>query len=181
MLEEFVENYKKDLVSALDKIEITKIDLLIKEIKKNIKNNKNIFMIGNGGSAANCSHSAGDWSKEIGSRTICLTDNISSLTAWSNDTNYDNALLSSLKTYMNKGDLVIGYSGSGNSQNIINAITWAKQNGAKTFGVTGNYIGLGGGDLKKLADNCIVFDTQSMEVIEDMQLIINHMIKNYIK
>ena len=181
MLEEFVENYKKDLVSALDNIEITQIDLLIKEIKKNIKNNKNIFMIGNGGSAANCSHSAGDWSKELTLRTISHSDNTSSLTAWANDTDFENVFVGQLSTFIKPGDLVVGFSGSGNSANVINGIEFSKNNGCKTVTITGNYKGMGGGKLAKIADLCILVPSQSMERIEDMQLVINHIIKEAVK
>ena len=84
-------------------------------------------MIGNGGSATTPSHSAGDWSKELGIPTIAHTDNISSFTAWANDTEYANVFAGQLSTFAKSGDLVIAYSGSGNSPNVLNGISLAKE------------------------------------------------------
>ena len=140
-----------------------------------------VHFIGNGGSAATPSHSAGDWSKELGLPTISHTDNIASLTAWANDTSYANIFVGQLQTWLNAGDLVVGYSGSGNSSNVLNGISFANENGARTVGITGNYKSGGGGSLAEIADICIVCDTTSMERIEDLQLIINHIVKEAVK
>ena len=140
-----------------------------------------IHFIGNGGSAGTPSHSAGDWSKELSLRTISHSDNISSLTAWANDTEYENVFVGQLSTFIKPGDLVVGFSGSGNSKNIINGIEFSKQNGCKTVAITGNYRGLGGGILAGIADLCILVPSESMERIEDSQLIINHIIKEAVK
>ena len=78
-----------------------------------------IHFIGNGGSAGTPSHSAGDWSKELGVATICHTDNASSLTAWANDTSYEDVFKNQLKVYLKPNDIVLAYSGSGNSENVI--------------------------------------------------------------
>ena len=137
--------------------------------------------MGNGGSSATPSHSAGDWSKELGVRTICLTDNIPVLTAFANDTDYSNIFKGQLEIFLQPGDIVIGYSGSGNSENVINAIDYANLCKNLTIGVTGNYNNKAGGKLKQSAKICIFIDTKSMEIIEDGQLIVNHMLKEYIK
>ena len=86
-----------------------------------------------------------------------------------------------LNVFLKPGDIVIGYSGSGDSPNVINAIECAKIKNNLTIGVTGNYNNNGGGKLKSLVDICIYVDTQSMEIIEDGQLIVNHILKEYIK
>jgi len=140
-----------------------------------------VHFIGNGGSAGTPSHSAGDWSKELSLRTISHTDNASSLTAWANDTDYENAFVGQLSTFIRRGDLVVGFSGSGNSANVINAIEFSKENGCKTVAITGNYKGAEGGKLAKIADLCILVPSQSMERIEDIQLVINHIIKEAVK
>ena len=140
-----------------------------------------VHFIGNGGSAATPSHSAGDWSKELKLPTIAHTDNIASLTAWANDTDYDNIFVGQLQTWLNEGDLVVGYSGSGNSGNVVNAIAFANEFGARTVGITGNYRNGSGGKLAKMVDVAIVCDTTSMERIEDLQLIINHIVKEAVK
>ena len=140
-----------------------------------------MHFIGNGGSAGTPSHSAGDWSKELSLRTISHSDNTSSLTAWANDTDYENVFVGQLSTFIRTGDVVVGFSGSGNSQNVINGIEFSIENGCKTVAITGNYSGLGGGRLAKIADLCILVPSQSMERIEDIQLVINHIVKEAVK
>ena len=127
------------------------------------------------------SHSAGDFSKELNARVLCLSDNTPALTAWSNDTSYDNSFQGQLETFLDKEDLVIGYSGSGNSKNILNAINYATSLGAQTIGLTGNYQGKGGGEIIKVAKISFLIQTESMEIIEDIETIINHIVKQSIK
>ena len=181
MFEEFAKKYIRDVSSALEKMDMNILEEIKKLVKKAIVNKSTIFLIGNGGSAATPSHSAGDFSKEIGARTICLTDNIASLTAWANDTDYSNVFLGPLEIYLDKNDLILGYSGSGNSKNVIEAMKFGRANGAKTVGITGNYLGKGAGKIKEVSDVCLVFETESMEIIEDLELIVNHIIKESIK
>ncbi|MBN28694.1 MAG: hypothetical protein CMB33_02320 [Euryarchaeota archaeon] len=109
------------------------------------------------------------------------SDNASSLTAWANDTDYANVFVGQLSTFIRPGDLVVGFSGSGNSENVINGIEFSKDNGCKTVAITGDYRGTGGGRLAKVADICILVPSQSMERIEDIQLVINHIIKEAVK
>ena len=178
---EFANEYLEDLKDTFEKLDIALLEKIGIEIKEKIGSGSSIFMIGNGGSSATPSHSAGDFSKELGAKVFCLTDNIPSLTAWANDTNYDNIFLGPLKISLNADDLVIGYSGSGNSANILKALKYAQQLGCSTIGITGNYLGKGPGEIYKVVDMCLTFETESMERIEDMQLIVNHIIKESIK
>ena len=140
-----------------------------------------VHFIGNGGSTATPSHSAGDWSKELKLRTISHSDNISSFTAWSNDTEYSNVFVGQLSTFVRDGDLVVAYTGSGNSPNVINGINYAKENGCRTAAITGDYNGQSGGVIANIVDVAVIAPTQSMERIEDIQLIINHIVKEAIK
>ena len=181
MFEKIIEDYVADLIVALKSLNKSQIKELSIAIKGAIDSDKKIFMMGNGGSSAPPSHSAGDYSKELGARTICLSDNISVLTALANDTDYSNVFKGQLEVYMDPGDIVIGYSGSGNSPNVINAIEYANKEGVFTVGVTGNYKGLGPGKIADISDLCIIFETESMEVIEDMENILNHIVKLAIK
>ena len=177
----FVDNYVDDLKSALDSLDKHNLNLMAHEIKVKILNKNKIFLMGNGGSSAAPSHSAGDFSKELNARVICLSDNIPALTAWSNDTSYDNCFRGQLETFLDKEDLVIGYSGSGNSKNVINALEYANTLGAQTIGITGNYKGKGGGKITEIANISILINTKSMEIIEDIETIINHIVKQFIK
>ena len=178
---EFMDSYVTDLSRALNSLSRDSVGLLYAEMLKVMDYGGKVHFIGNGGSAATPSHSAGDWSKELGLPTIAHTDNIASLTAWANDTSYANIFVGQLQTWLTSGDLVVGYSGSGNSSNVLNGITYANENGARTVGITGNYKSGKGGALAEIAHVAIVCDTTSMEQIEDLQLIINHIVKEAVK
>ena len=103
------------------------------------------------------------------------------LTAFANDHGYDQVFVGTLGSFLRTGDLVIGFSGSGNSENVVNGMKYAKQKGAKTVGVTGNYNGSGPGKIADFSDLLINFETESMERIEDLQLVLNHIVKESIK
>jgi D-sedoheptulose 7-phosphate isomerase len=177
----FMGQYVTDLQAALISLDIRSVAALVSEVRRVRDAGGIIHFIGNGGSAGTPSHSAGDWSKELGVKTIAHTDNIASLTAWANDTAYSNVFVGQLSTFLSAGDLVVGYSGSGNSPNVINGLAYATENGATTVGITGDYNGGGGGKLAGMVDICINCETTSMERIEDLQLIINHIVKEAIK
>ena len=178
---EFAQEYASSLVEAIENLPIAQIEEFWHLVEDARDSGATVHFIGNGGSAATPSHSAGDWSKELSLRTISHSDNASSLTAWANDTEYDNVFVGQLSTFIRSGDLVVGFSGSGNSANVINGIEFSKENGCKTVAITGNYRGLGGGRLAEIADLCILVPSKSMERIEDIQLVINHIIKEAIK
>lgn len=177
----FAESYLQDLSRTLAEVSRSDLEALWNELNAVGERGGSVHMIGNGGSAATPSHSAGDWSKELGIRTIAHTDNISSFTAWANDTDYSNVFAGQLATFAKSGDLVIAYSGSGNSPNVLNGIAAAKQAGCRTAAVTGDYNGGAGGALAEMVDVAIVVPTTSMERIEDMQLVINHIVKEAVK
>jgi len=176
-----MDSYVSDLSRALNSLDQVAIESLYNEMLRVMDIGGKVHFIGNGGSAATPSHSAGDWSKELGLPTIAHTDNIAALTAWANDTSYANIFVGQLQTWLKPGDLVVGYSGSGNSSNVLNGITYATENGARTVGITGNYKSGKGGALAEIADIAIICDTTSMERIEDLQLIINHIVKEAVK
>ena len=114
-------------------------------------------------------------------RTLCHVDNVASLTAFANDVSYDDVFVGQLGTVLRPGDLVIGFSGSGSSENVLRGLQFAKDKGCKTAAVTGDYNGGNGGKLPSIVDVCLIAPTTSMERIEDVQLIVNHIIKEAIK
>ena len=180
-IDSFVDSYLQDLKSAIDSITSDDIDGLVSRVLHSRSCGASIHFIGNGGSAATPSHSAGDWSKELRVRTIAHTDNIASFTAWANDEGYDQVFVQALKTYIQPDDLVVAYTGSGNSTNVILALEYAKENNIQTVGITGNYMGKGTGIISQYVDHLIHFNTESMERIEDLQLVVNHIVKEAIK
>ena len=131
-----------------------------------------------GGSAATASHFAADINKgccmdlDKKFKMICVHDNVPTLMAWANDVAYDAAFVEQMKNFFEPGDLVIGFSGSGNSENVLSALRYAKQNGGHTIGLSG----FSGGNLAKVADLSFVTEIDDMQKVEDVHLIIVHMI-----
>ena len=177
----FVDSYLQDLKSAIDSITTQDIEGLVSRVMHSRSCGASIHFIGNGGSAATPSHSAGDWSKELGLKTISHVDNAASLTAWANDTDYENVFVGQLKTFAALGDLVVGFSGAGYSKIVLNGLKLATEIGCDTVAVTGDYMGRGGGQVVEIADVSIIVPSESMERIEDLQLVINHILKEAIK
>ena len=178
---EFAESYAEALNDTLKKLPYSSMEKLWEIVENAREQGATVHFIGNGGSAGTPSHSAGDWSKELSLRTISHVDNASALTAWANDTDFENIFVGQLSTFVNPGDVVIGFSGSGNSANVINGIQYSKDNGCSTVAITGNYRGMGGGKLAEVADLTVLVQSESMERIEDVQLVINHIIKEAVK
>ncbi len=138
----------------------------------------NVFLCGNGGSAATASHFACDLGKGTlmpgrpRFRVIALTDNVPLFSALANDFGYDRVFVEQLASLVQPGDVVIGISGSGNSANVVNAMLLARQVGATAVAMTG----FDGGRLKGLADVCIHVPNDCMEQVEDLHLILEHLI-----
>ena len=128
--------------------DIGTIEKIIEVLIKARKSGKNIFTMGNGGSASTASHFVSDLLKTAITegdkrfRAISLTDNTPVMLAWSNDTSYDDVFVEQLKNFLGNGDIVIGFSGSGKSKNVMNALKHARENGAFCIGITGMSGGL---------------------------------------
>lgn len=184
---EFIGNYLKDLDSVAKKISQEDIDSVINILFKAWKDGRQIFLAGNGGSAATATHFAGDLSKFASAggkkrfRAMALTDNPSLLTAIINDLGWENAFVEQLKNLMNKGDVFIAISvhgGSGSdkagpwSQNLPKAAKFVKDNGGKVIGLAG----FDGGILRKIADACIVVPIDSTPQVEAFHSVLAHLI-----
>jgi D-sedoheptulose 7-phosphate isomerase len=171
-------SYKGLINSTLDLANIEEIEKFLDLLVDAYKNDKFVFVIGNGGSAANASHLAQDLAK--GTRTskdqtrrlkaLSLTDNIPFITAQGNDEGYESIFEQQLRTFAKAGDYVIAISGSGNSPNIITAIEWANKNGLTTIGVTG----YDGGKLKKISHHSVNVVLNDMCTAESIHSIIFH-------
>ncbi len=142
------------------------------------RHQKQVFIIGNGGSAATASHFANDLNKgtmvpgKRRFRAISLTDNVPLITAWANDTAYENIFAEQLLNFLREGDVVIAMSTSGNSANVLRAVEVGRAAGAITIGWTGQP----GGRLGDLVDHCIHVPTECMEQIEDAHMVLDHVI-----
>jgi len=172
-------NYFRKLKEALDKVDIDSINQVVDILMKCRDNKGTMYIFGNGGSAANASHIAGDFLKGISFgmekrfKTHCLNDNIAGTTAITNDLSYDEIFIEQLKTYLSPGDVVIGISGSGNSENVIKAVKWARDSGATTIAL----VGFKGGRLHQIAEYVIHAPVDDMEITEDIHTVVFHAIK----
>jgi len=148
------------------------IQQIVEILQKAKTRGNKVFLLGNGGSAATASHLICDLSKMKKIKAIALTDNVSLITAWSNDEAYHVVFTEQLRQLVEKDDVVIGISGSGNSPNVIEAIEFAKKQGCITIGLAG----YNGGKLKQVADVCLVVEINNMQISEDMHLVLGHVI-----
>jgi len=182
---DFSQKYFSRLSEIFSLIDKKKLLILEKEFLKARNLNKNIFIFGNGGSAANASTMANDLGFDILKKTkikktfkiICLNDNSSVMTAISNDTNFESIFLNQLKVHFRKGDIAIILSASGNSKNLISAAKWVMRNKGYVFAI----VGFDGGLLKKNCDDYIHIKSIKGEYgpVEDIQLIINHILAHW--
>ncbi len=169
--------YLEKLNKSLHLISQQEINVFYDLILQAYQQQKQIFVMGNGGSASTASHMACDFNKGMSYRQsqkfrmICLNDNIPTMMALSNDVGYHVVFLEQLKNLMNEGDMVIGISGSGNSENVIQAIQYANQHRGITVGICG----YDGGKLKEFAKYPVHIPVNDMQIVEDIHLVINHM------
>lgn len=170
--------YLSYLANSLEIINSEEIDLMISQIYNAYEKQQMIFVIGNGGSAANASHFAQDLAKGTKTsddsakriRALSLTDNLAFISALGNDEGFENIFEQQLKTFASKGDLLIAISGSGNSANIIKAVDWGNENGLTTVGVTG----FDGGLLHKINKMSLHIPLDDMCTVESIHSIILH-------
>jgi len=183
---EFAKTYVQDLKSVLDKLPFDKLDGIVAAIESAHEAGKQIFIIGNGGSAATASHMMNDLCKgTVGHkgdapwkrfRVIALTDNVPLMTAWANDTDYNHIFSEPLKNLAQRGDVLVAISASGNSPNIIAAVEAAKQLGVQVIGLTG----FGGGKLAKMADVSFDVPSDGYGPVEDVHMILDHILTGYL-
>ncbi len=147
------------------------------------RDGKHVFTLGNGGSASTASHMAADLAKNTIEqnmrrfRILSLNDNASLLTALANDLGYENVFSEQLKNLIRAGDLLIVISGSGNSPNVVAAIEYARERSAEVAAI----VGFGGGRAAELADLAIVVHSDHYGIVEDLHLVINHILVDHFK
>lgn len=175
--------YKDKLINGLKNLESNQWDGSLQFIGNAINNGQFIFTIGNGGSASTSSHLATDLSKGLSLKlnrnvkALSLNDNNSLITAISNDISFTKIFEFQLLRFSNPGDLLIAISGSGNSENIIQAVKYAKNNKLKVIGITG----FDGGELKNLVDHLVHIQVDDMQIVEDISSIFGHFILQNLK
>ena len=164
-------------ISVLEKLDIGAIGAAMDALDAARKRGATIYTMGNGGSATTASHFVNDFNKglsehlDVPFRFVCLNDNVATVMAIANDIGYDAIFEFQLRGRVDAGDVVIGISGSGNSPNVLRAVELAKTVGATTIGLTG----YDGGRLAKIVDLSLHVPAMSMQITEDVHLILDHL------
>jgi D-sedoheptulose 7-phosphate isomerase len=173
----FAASYISRLTRTLSALDALAFDRAINLVRCAWENGQQIIVFGNGGSALMAQHYVTDWSKGVYLATgkplrgICLSENMGIMTAYANDLSFQDVFLAQLKPVMSRGDLVVGISGSGNSENVLRAIRYANENGGVTLGICG----YDGGRLRCCASYAICADVDDMQLSEDVHLTFGHM------
>ena len=180
-----VQDYLKGLRECLDELSQQEeaIERIANIIFEAYKKGRQVLIIGNGGSASTASHCALGFEKQSAVegksrlKSKSLADNIALITAWANDVDYDSIFVEQLRNQLAEDDVVIGISASGNSQNILQAIEYAKERGAVTIG----FAGFGGGKLKQIVNECITLSSKDYGQVEDAHLALTHILSDMLK
>ncbi len=179
---ERIKEYISHLQTAISVLPMDRVKKIADLLLEAYRADKQVFILGNGGSAATASHFACDLGKGTISegrkrfKAISLTDNVALMTAWANDSSYDDIFKQQLENLLSPGDVVIGISASGNSKNVLNAIEYATSMDCITIGFTG----FGGGQLAKMTDECITVESDRYGPVEDIHLILEHLVSQRI-
>jgi len=178
----FAGDYARRLAAAVDALPLDAVETLAEALLSCWRERRQVFIFGNGGSAGNAIHLANDYlygiSRKLGHalRVTALPANSSVLTCLANDEGYDGIFYRQLAVLAQPGDVAIAFSGSGNSPNIVKALEWCRSNGVQSFAV----LGYSGGNAKALADVPIHVAVDDMQISEDLQLIVGHMLMQWL-
>lgn len=182
-IEKFSIKYIKNLTNILNNINTSSLRDIISSLEKTIKYKSKIYVLGNGGSSSTASHIVSDLGVGLRRRDVInfdivnLGDNVATTSAIANDIGFENIFYMQLKGILNKNDVVMALSCSGNSLNVIKTIDYAKQIGATTIG----FSGFDGGELKRKCDISFHVETAKNEygLVEDVHMILDHIIYSY--
>lgn len=172
-----IKEYYDREIRIIQNLDLDEINDAMNAIYKAYQKQGTIYVCGNGGSASTASHMQNDFNKGISEyvdnkfRFYCLNDNYPTVMAIANDIGYEEIFRFQLLNKINKNDLFIGISGSGNSKNVLNAAEYAKECGIKVIGITGYK----GGKLKDMADYRMHVAEEDMQIDEDIHMTFDHM------
>lgn len=177
-MNDWIRDYVRAQKAALDSIAVDGVAAAIELLRQAWREDRQIFVFGNGGSAANASHFATDLGKGSSDklsrrfRVLSLNDNVSWLTALGNDYAYEEVYVRQLMNYARPGDVVLAMSVSGSSPNLVRAFEWAREHGLRTVAL----VGAKRGRLAELAEQTIVVNDTHYGRAEDAQMGICHML-----
>ena len=174
----WIADYINAQKAALDSIPADTVAGLIKLLAAALNSGKQVFVFGNGGSAANASHFATDLGKGSSDklpkrfRILSLNDNVSWMTALGNDYAYEDVFVRQLENYGQPGDIALSLSVSGNSPNCVKALDWARKNGLQTIAL----VGAKRGRMAEIAEHVIAINDTHYGRVEDAQMGICHLL-----
>lgn len=177
----FIKDYTNEFIEVLNTLEEKKLGVLYEALEKTKKSHNKIFVLGNGGSSASASHWVCDFNKGINYekserlQMYSLSDNTPLFSALSNDVAYEDVFIEQLKNYLSPGDLVIGLSVSGNSENIVRALEYAIEKNANTFSVIGDY----DGKMKEVSQEALIVPSKNYGIVEDIHMYVCHVLSQY--
>lgn len=185
--ENFAEGYYNYLHKLLHTLDIKEIAAFAEEMERTRRENKTVFFVGNGGSAATASHMANDFGMDILKkaggdipfRAMALTDNAAVMLAIANDDGYERLFVNQLRIHYRSGDSLVAISASGNSPNVVAAAEWVKARGGKVISL----VGFDGGKLKEISDIIIHVKSEKGEYgpVEDIHMIMDHLVANWLQ
>ena len=181
---DYARRYAAYLSDLLRNLDVEAIEKVLGVFRKARSDGNTIFFVGNGGSAATCSHFAedlayGTWVEgKKPFRVLSLTDNTPYITALGNDEGYENVFVGQLRNLFDRGDVLVAISASGNSPNLVKAVEYANDHGGITIGM----VGFDGGRLKSICHHCCHIQTAkgAYGPVEDMHLVLDHIISTYL-
>lgn len=179
----YIQWYLDEVSNILHQLPQDQIAEIIRTLELARMDGKHIFLIGNGGSAATASHFANDLLKSTVTegkprmKVFALTDNIPIMMAYANDCGYETIFAEQLDALAEPGDVLVAFSGSGRSPNVIRAMDLARERGLTTIGVTGR----DGGEMQERCDICLIAPCQPMEQIEDVHVVLCHLMYSAIR
>jgi len=171
-----VSSYFSHLSQTVNKLDFGMVEQIVRTILRAYNRDQMIYLFGNGGSAALASHLACDLGKGTVNgggkrlRALALTDNVPLMTAWANDSKYEDIFAEQLSNLVQRDDVAFAISASGNSPNVLRALKVARHAGAITVGLTG----FQGGKMRELCDQCMIVPCDNMQIIEDLHLSVAH-------
>ena len=172
-----INTYLEHEIDTLKALDVNEINAALNLLLETFEGGNTVFVFGNGGSSATASHFQNDFNKGVSEHTEkkfnfqCLNDNVATVMAVANDIGFEEVFRFQLIGHMRPGDVVLAISGSGNSKNVLNAVEYAKSQGAKVIGLTG----FGGGKLKELSDVSLHVPVNSMQITEDIHMVFDHL------
>jgi D-sedoheptulose 7-phosphate isomerase len=182
-LSAFVIDYVDRLRAALDQIPVPRVEAMGDILYRAYQHNKQVFIIGNGGSAATASHMACDLGKNTITnnrprfRVMSLNDNMPLMSALANDVGYEHVFAEQLRNLIHAGDVLISISGSGNSPNVIRAMEYARSRAATNIAL----LGFDGGRAMELADEYMLVPIQDYGIVEDLHMVLDHILTEYFR